>query len=412
MKKPSLPDLRHIRKWPLWVGRFLSDNWWPIMATVLVIGSISTLLGTELLGLTRHYLSDGEQVFHAHLVNNDLGLRAILQNPVNLPYSLGIYFLEKLHIADALAIRGLSALFGAAFIFSFYLVLKNWHTRRVAILGTVLFATSAWTLHISRLATPEVLLMAPAILILCATWLEVSIKRRWTLVLCLVTALLLAYVPGMIFFVAAGIAWQAKRIYRELRQTPLWFVIPWAILGILLLLPLLWVTITAPHNLLALLGLPDKLPTIKQFATNLGEIPVQLVARGPNDASRWLGRLPILDVFSLAMAAIGMYAYAFRFKLARTKLLVGIFIAGSLLIALGGGVTITFLVPFVYIVIAGGITLMLQQWKTVFPRNPFARTLATTLMSIMVALVAYYNINHYFIAWPNTPATRQAFHQK
>jgi hypothetical protein len=412
MNKPSLPDLRHIRKWPRQVWRFLSDNWWPILAAILVVSAISILLGAELLGLTRHYLSDSEQVFHSHLVKRDLGLRAILQNPVNLPYVLGIYVLEKLHIADALAIRGLSVLFGAASVFSFYLVLKNWHTRRVAILGTVLFATSAWTLHISRLATPEVMLMTPAILILCATWLEVSLKRRWTLILCLVTALLLAYVPGMIFFVVAGIAWQAKRIYRELRQTPLWFVIPWAILGILLLVPLIWASVTAPRSLLPLLGLPEHLPSIKQFFVNLLAIPVQLVAMGPNDPSRWLGRLPLLDVFSLVMGAIGVYAYAFRFKLARTKLLAGIFIAGSLLIALGGGVTISFLMPFVYIVVAGGITLMLQQWTTVFPRNPFAKTLATTLISVMVALVAYYHINHYFIAWPNTPATRQAFHQK
>lgn len=112
------------------------------------------------------------------------------------------------------------------------------------------------------------------------------------------------------------------------------------------------------------------------------------------------------------MVIIGVYAYAFRYKLDRTKLLAGIFIVGSLLVALGGGVTISFLMPFVYIVVAGGVALMLQQWSTVFPRNPVAKTLATTLMSIVVALVAFYHINHYFIAWPNAPETHSAFQQK
>lgn len=412
MKRIMIPNYKHVRKLPLKLWRFLLDNWWPILAAILVLTAIGALLGLELFGLTGHRLSLAEKVYHLHVINNDLGLKAILRNPVNLPFSLGIYLLEKLHLKDPLILRGLSALFGAVSIYSFYLILKSWHTRRIAILGTVLFATSAWTLHTSRLATPEVLLMTPTILIMCATWLEVSLKRRWILVLCLVSSLLLIYVPGMVIFVIAGIAWQTKRIYHELRQTSLWFVVPWLLLGLLLLLPLVWTATRAPHNLLTLTGLPDRLPTIKQFGLNFLDIPVQLLARGPKEPSHWLGRIPILDIFSIVMAAIGTYAYAFRYALDRTKLIVGIFMVGSLLVALGGGVTISFLIPFVYILVAGGVALMLQQWSTVFPRNPFAKTLATTLMSIVIALVAFYHINHYFIAWPNAPETRAAFQQK
>ena len=382
-----------------------------MLSVGLAVVLVGILLGTKLMGLTGHHLSASEQLLGAHLTRNDLGLRTILKNPINLPFSLVVYSLEKLHLTDPLLLRGISALFGAIAIGAFYLVLKNWHSPRVAILGTALFATSAWSLHVTRLASPEVLLMAPMLLILCTTWLEVSPWRRTILVLYLVTSLLLIYVPAMIIFVIAGTAWQAKHIYAELRQLSLWFIACWIILGLLLLVPLFWMLSTAPHNALALLGIPSKLPTPKQYGLNLLNIPINLFARGPLDAARWLGRLPLLDIFSSIMVVLGLYAYAFRFRLDHTKLLAGIFLAGSLLVALGGNVTITLLMPFVYIVASGGITLMFQQWAAVFPRNPFAKTLATTLMSVIVLMAVFYNINHYFIAWPNAPETQQVFRQ-
>jgi len=52
---------------------------------------------------------------------------------------------------------------------------------------------------------------------------------------------------------------------------------------------------------------------------------------------------------------------------------------------------------------------MLQQWFTVFPRNPFARSAGAILMTIVVLLAAYNGFSQYFIAWPNTPETKAVF---
>lgn len=412
MNKPPLPEYRQLRKLPRNLWSFIGDNWLPLTSLLVFTALVGLLLGVKLVALTQFKLSANEAVWYQHLIQRDLGLRTILHNPINLPFQLMIYGLEKLHISSMLALRTVGALFGALTIGAFYLLLKNWHTRRVAILGTVLFACSAWTLHISRLATPEILLMLPMVLILCATWLEVSYKRKWTLLLCLLASMLLMYIPGMAVFVIVGIVWQARRLYDELRQTPLWFVVPWLLLGVLLLVPLIWMAATEPKNIITWLGLPQTWPAPRQLGVNLLSAPKQLAIHGPNDPARWLGGLPLLDLFTGLMFILGIYAYAFRFRLDRTKLLAGIFGAGTVLIALGGSVTISFLMPFVYIVVAGGITLMLQQWATVFPRNPFAKTLATTLMSIVVLMAAFYNLNHYFIAWPNAPETRQSFSQR
>jgi hypothetical protein len=111
------------------------------------------------------------------------------------------------------------------------------------------------------------------------------------------------------------------------------------------------------------------------------------------------------------MFVLGVYSMRFHIKLVRVQLLVWSSVVLAVLIALGGPVTITVLMPAVYILIAGGVAFMLQQWLAIFPNNPIAKTTATTLMSVTVLLVSYYHINHYFIAWPQTPETKASFTQ-
>jgi hypothetical protein len=117
-------------------------------------------------------------------------------------------------------------------------------------------------------------------------------------------------------------------------------------------------------------------------------------------------------VFVSALFVLGCYAYYFQRRLDRTKILFGAMGLISILVALGGPVPVFLLVPFVYIVATAGMALMLQQWFTVFPRNPFARTVALLLIVSCVAFSIFYNTQHYFVAWPKSPATKAVFQQQ
>jgi hypothetical protein len=55
------------------------------------------------------------------------------------------------------------------------------------------------------------------------------------------------------------------------------------------------------------------------------------------------------------------------------------------------------------------VALLLQQWFTVFPRNPLARLIGVLMVSLLVVLSAYYNTRHYFVAWPKNSQTEQVF---
>src|SRR5690606_12968540 len=106
---------------------------------------------------------------------------------------------------------------------------------------------------------------------------------------------------------------------------------------------------------------------------------------------------------------LGLYYY-FKFRsLARAKLLGACFVIAGILLAVEGPVTTALLLPLVYIVVAGGIALLLGQWLTIFPRNPFARSLGIILLTAAVTMSCVYSLRAYFIAWPNNQTVKAEF---
>jgi dolichyl-phosphate-mannose--protein O-mannosyl transferase len=138
-------------------------------------------------------------------------------------------------------------------------------------------------------------------------------------------------------------------------------------------------------------------------------VPMYVFARGEVSPAFTIGRLPLLDVGTSIFFVLGSYWYLFQSKLDRTKLLTIGLIFGLILAGLNGSSYLAFLLPFVYLVAIGGLALMLQQWFTVFPRNPLARGIGVGVMSLLIAVIGFYHLQSYFVAWPNTPATKQHF---
>jgi hypothetical protein len=386
------------------VRRFFSNNWQLILLVFIAIIFVLGLLWFKLNSLAPGFSK--EEVAYRSTHSN---LRLVLDNPLYIPHSALTAILQVLGKHGILAMRSVSALYGFISVFVFYLILRSWHTFRIALLGTILFATSAWFLHVARLAMPDVTYLFLMVIILLGIWLQ---KGKWpkiTLMGIAIVGTLLLYTPGLFWLILPGFVWQSRRIAREINQLPIWFGIVWGASIAVLLLPLIRAFWLEPSLIKPILGLPEQLPNIADIGKNLVNIPYKLFFRGPDQPGFWLGRLPLVDVFSTAMLVIGSYAYWFQLKLDRTKLLLGMPVMGTLLISLGGSVSITILLPFIYIVVAAGISLLLQQWFTVFPRNPLARITGASLVSLAILMACFYNINHYFVAWPHAPETKQAF---
>lgn len=382
--------------------------WRPAILIGFLVALLYFLLWFKL-GTVTNGLSESEAVVQRHLALRDISIKSFLANPLYLPYSLILFALQALGLHGPTALRGVSAVIGTASVASFYLIISRWNTHRLAIFGTLLFATSSWFLHLSRLASTDILYVGILPVLLMGVWLQQSKRRRLVLCFVLLASTLYLYVPGMIWFIFVTGIWQHKRLINEMKHVPWWFNSLIVLSGIVLLFPLGW---SIGHNyslIKPLLGLPETLPTVGVLLQNIINVPVHIFVRGPSNPEKWLPGTAYLDVFSSMMLFIGMYWSLFRFRLDRVRVTFGILILGSILVAIGGPTSIALLLAPVYLLITSGMTFMLQQWFTVFPRNPIARTIGTSLLTIAVLTTVFYQISHYFIAWPNTPSVRQTF---
>jgi len=381
----------------------------------LLLGFLASLLYFLLwfkLGTLTPGLSSSEATAQAHLALRDISFKSILDNPLYLPYSLVLYALQALGLHGPTALRGVSAMVGTISAVAFYMLIRRWHTPRLAIFGTLLFATSSWFLHLARYGSTDILYVGIIAVLLTGVWLQQSKRRRLMLAFVLVASTMYIYVPGMIWFILLTGIWQAKRLINEMKHVAWWYNIMIAVGGILLLFPLAWSVAKNPVLLKPLLGLPEKMPQLGDILQNLINVPVHIFVSGPQNPAIWLPGTSYLDIFSGIMLIIGIYWSLFRFRLDRVRITFGVILLGSVLIVLGGPVSMALLLVPLYLLITAGMTFMLQQWYTVFPRNPIARTTGTLLLSTAVLVTVFYHINHYFIAWPNTPSVREAFSQK
>jgi hypothetical protein len=289
-----------------------------------------------------------------------------------------------------------------------FFVLREWYTTRVAILGTGLYMTSAWILHIGRLATPEATFLLIMPVVWAVLWLYFTTLHKSALAVLAVLTAMCFYIPGFLWLILFISIWQHKRIWKEIKNVPVWFRILCLLFMLIILAPLARAVVLHPSVGLEVLGLPSRLPAIQTLWHNIIHIPGSFILSAPYDPVRWLGHLPLLDIFCVVMAIFGAYSLRFRMKEVRSQLVVGGGVILFVLVALGG-IPITVLFLPIFVLIADGIAFLLQQWFTVFPKNPFARVVATTTISLTVLFVSFYHINHYFIAWPQNPATRAAY---
>lgn len=373
-----------------------------ISVIALVIGLLLFRLGTITLGFSQ---AEYQSLHHY------VGWHGIYDNPFYLPLDIvrSIVF-WGFEAPGQLLSRVPNAFFGGLTVLSFGLLVRLWHGTRTAVLATLLFACSAWVLHVSRLATFDILYLWTIPTLLLA---QLLLKKQpasaaiWygNLVVCL----LVLYIPGMMWLVLAS-AWLQRAAWTNAwQELSSWYHrIATGILS-LLLLPLLVLQLTRPHGLLTWLGLPEHLMGGSELLMHIAAVPVHLFIRGPQYPDVWLGRLPILDIFSLVACALGVYFYTTRWRASRTRILVVFAILGSLLVALGGPVPLSLLVPLLYLAAATGIAYLLHDWLQVFPVNPFARALGIGLVVAAIGLSCLYNTRAYFVAWAHNTEAQAIF---
>jgi hypothetical protein len=381
---------------------------------IIVVWLLLTLVGLGLLLHKLGSLTGGLSSSELAAGAAPVGWHGVYHQPLYLPLKIirSVVFVIFPNHGQTLS-RLPNVAMGALTIISFAWLIRLWHGTRVAVMATLLFACSAWTLHVSRLASFDVLyLWIIPTLFLTHALLKKYNERTWVWYGSLLVWGLLLYVPGAIWLIIADLYVQRQLILNGWRRFTAWWQRGLYVLAGLIWLPLLIIDFTRPHNLITWLGLPGHLAGPAKLLKQLVGVPVHLFIRGPEYPQLWLGRAPVLDIFTLAICLLGIYFYVRHWHATRSRLLGGFYIAGVILVGLGGPVSLSLLVPLLYIAAATGLAYLLHEWLRVFPFNPLARGLGAALIITAIGLSCLYNLRAYFVAWPHTATTRSTFHYR
>ncbi len=387
----------------------LTTAWQSILVT-----TIATLVILVILFFKLGSLPNGAHASEVMIYNENPSITSIVQQPVNAPYFITRNLVRKVIPRHNLEVsRAVSATLGIVCVIAFFCLLSLWYRPKVAILATVLFASASWFLHIARIGLPDILQLLSVALILSWAWLSRNGGRQRKSVLLLASLSLagLLYVPGMIWIISAAFLWRGKFLVQKLWQFPKMLVVGCIVLGLLLISPLIITVARQPDNLYNIAGISQQI-TPRKALHNAETLPGYLAVRAPADSRLAVGKAPLLDIFVVFMLVLGLYDVCTSLKLDRSKLTLGLFIIGYTITVLGDTNLLGMLVIPVFLLAAAGIGYLLDEWLSIFPRNPLARGIAMGLVTIAVLFAASYNITNYFIAWPHAQLTKSTFNHR
>lgn len=386
------------------VRRFFSLYWQTILSALAILIVVAGLLGFRLGKLTPG-LSSSELAF----IENASSIENISANPLFAPMKLPILGLQHIGVDRVAAYRGVGAVFGIVTVLLFYFLLRRWHTRRVALLTSFLFIVSSWFLQVSRLALPYVLFaFGVALLMTVAANIHDKHASKLSLLLATVSLATILYIPAMAWFILILLIWRPSAIKSGFGQTPNVLKVVGVLFFIVLVAPLAYALVRDPTLVGEWLGLPTELIPL-EWVRRILVLPIFLTAQGPLEPVYNLGRLPLLDVFTTVLVILGIYSYYFKAKLLRTQMFGLLAIVATMLIAFNGPTFLSLLLPIVFIIAAAGLTLLLQQWFTVFPNNPIARSIGVITIAVVISITGVYHARRYFVAWAGNPDTRGEF---
>lgn len=401
------------------IRAYIADNWKFTIPIVLGLGLLGLLL-TFKLGSLVGGLANFEYVNKLHVATNSIGLSTVVREPVFLPYEAMLYFLQLTPFGGPAAIRVIGVIFGALSVLAMFYIFKKWYTTRIAILGSVLYATTSWFLHTSRLAEPSATYLLLPLLAAVIIALQSKPRSRFTVTLAVIFGFSTLYIPGVIWFLLPAVIIKRKVILRALRLQPIWYKTIIVLLSLVMLVPLTLGIIkpipgehTALENLQLLAGLPSEgIHSLSTIASNawhrIADIFLYNTA-GPLYAP---GHLAWFDIATSLLVLLGAIQFIIHWRLDRSKLLAVIGGVSLVLIALGGPVNNVILLPFLFLIAVEGLKWLLDTWLGVFPRNPFARSFAVGIIVLLVGTIGTYQLNKYFNAWAKSPETRQVFNQR
>ena len=354
-------------------------------------------------------LNVGINKFEISSINASSGLNVILSNSINLPYKISTYLSSIVYSHHIFLYRFMSVIWALFFIYLFYLVIKKKFGPNIATILAILLMCSAWILHVSRSAVPDVMYLSTILIFWFRDYLRVNRNLNRIFLILVSILVFYLYTPGMIWIGLIGILWQREVIKELLSRIDRKFLILIGIYGIILLIPLIYSIVNNPSHALSILGIPTSKPNLLVMIETFFKLPYNILVSMPVNPILWLGATPLLDFFTSSLILVGLYRYIREWPNNYIKIILATLLVSSILYSLGGQVSLTMIIIPLYLIAATGLSFLITRWYRVFPRNPIPRLLGSILIVLALFVSVIYNTRSYFIAWPNNSKTAQQY---
>jgi hypothetical protein len=394
-------------------------GWISHKAPVLITYTVLLVATAALFIFKQNSLIPGANIYEEVVKDRIVAYEYPWRASVDAPYITVSWLVSKAVFADPLvSARFVAGIASVLSVLMFYHLLRNWLlSPGKAVVGTVLFATSSWTLALGRGAHAATVGIFLLLLIFTFGTRLLFTTRPFIDWLLLTSATILSLytpiVPWLVFMIGAVSMLHYNKRQRSL-PLKIWQKVTLWIVGALLAAPLVWSLFLNPDQGLVLLGVDSLVETIPLVVLNILDAIKTIFFIGLPGMPLGLGNLPMLDIFSVFMFLLGCYYFERRLSLKRSKLLFGGFTIALVVCSLGAFNFIQYsvLLPIVYIFISAGVHESITRWLNVFPRNPVARSVGVVVLAITIGFVGSYHLHKIYIARPGNPEIRSLYEPK
>ncbi|MBI5906436.1 glycosyltransferase family 39 protein [Candidatus Saccharibacteria bacterium] len=376
-----------------------------------VLGVLSVVSGIYLLYIWRlGTLTPGLSLSESAARQLSSKLGYISDNPINAPLRLLQYLAQNLGHHGAFYMRFASVVFMMIFVICLYLLLKTWFGRLIGFFGTLLMIGTPWFILMARSATGTVMLLAPLAIIASFLWLTSSKKQprlAWVTLVCVCAISL--YIPGLVWFTLAAGLMRRRELLANLKQNGPIVISLSAILAIAIIVPLVLAISRDLSIVKQLLLIPNHWQGVIGSLKSIAWSVLALFWHTPYHIDMIIGRLHLLSITQVALAAIGVYAMWINAR-KETYSLLAILAASIIFSGLNANLELlTLAILAVCIFATAGLRYLYVEWRGVFPRNPIPKVLALSLIGLVIGVHLMLGVRYSLIAWPHTTATHSLY---
>ena len=338
-----------------------------------------------------------------NLISHLYNYHYLLHHLLTFPFYSYLVILNYLNNHNLVLIGLVGYLCGILAIFLFYYIAETFTNKLIGALTTGLFGTSLWFLQITRNSQS---LEYYSFAILLGIFIAILYYRKKSINLLVVLSSILLglafYIPCMILFSLLFIIINFKIIKYEIHALSIKYKSISISIFCLMLAPVVYESVLNHSLIYRILSLPRSI-NLHQILIQFIDYPKLLFVQNNPALGFSVGQLPLVN---FASAIILIFAAIWLYKNHKNTLTAYIYLSLAVdwvLCALNGNQSIYIILPLLSLLVSIGIFYLYNEWKKIFPKNPYPDFTAKFLIVILVASIGLYQILLYFIVWPHTP---------